>query len=382
MLYNSKNRFGGIIMNDTAMREKQITKTSLIGIIANIFLAGFKALVGIISGSIAIVLDAVNNLTDALSSVITIAGIKLAKRKPDNDHPFGHGRVEYFSAIIISGIVLAAGIMSLIESVKKIIHPEIPNYTVATIVIVAVAVVVKLLLGKYVKAQGVKFNSDALIASGADASFDAIISASTLLGAAITLIFKISVDGIIGAIISAFIIKAGIELFMEAIGSVMGARPDSETTKAIKQTVREIDGVMGAYDLVLHDYGPDKAIGSVHIEIPADMSAEQVHKLTKKIQLTVLEQYHIFLTVGIYAIDEAHNPQRKLINALALDHPGTLGTHGIYIDDDSRYASFDVLTDFTVADREELRKEIIAEVSANVLPDYTIDVSFDTNYSD
>lgn len=369
-------------MNDAVIREKQITKTSLVGIIANIFLAGFKALVGLISGSIAIVLDAVNNLTDALSSVITIAGIKLAKRKPDDEHPFGHGRVEYFSAIIISGIVLAAGIMSFVESVKKIINPEMPNYTTATIIIVAVAVVVKLLLGRYVKAQGVKFNSDALIASGSDASFDAIISAATLLGAAITLIFKITVDGIIGAVIAAFIIKAGIELFMEAIGSVMGARPDSETTKAIKQTVREIDGVMGAYDLVLHDYGPDKAIGSVHIEIPAGMSAEEVHKLTKKIQLTVLEKFRIFLTVGIYAIDEAHNPQRKLINAFALEHQGVLGTHGIYIDDDSKYTSFDVLTDFTVSDREELRSEIAAEISANVLPGYTIDISFDTNYSD
>ena len=179
-------------MNDMAIREKQITKTSLVGIIANVFLAGFKALVGLISGSIAIVLDAVNNLTDALSSVITIVGIKLAKRKPDDDHPFGHGRIEYFSAIIISGIVLAAGIMSLIESVKKIIHPEMPDYTTVTIVIVAVAVVVKLLLGRYVKTQGIKYNSDALVASGADASFDAIISASTLLGIFITIIFNIN----------------------------------------------------------------------------------------------------------------------------------------------------------------------------------------------
>ena len=369
-------------MNDAVLREKQITKTSLIGIVANIFLAGFKALVGLISGSIAIVLDAVNNLTDALSSVITIVGIKLAKRKPDNEHPFGHGRVEYFSAIIISGIVLAAGIMALVESVKKIFSPEIPDYTAATIIIVAVAVVVKLLLGRYVKAQGVKYNSDALVASGSDASFDAIISAATLLGAFITLLFKISVDGIIGAVIAAFIIKAGIELFMEAIGSVMGARPDSETTKEIKQTIREIEGVNGAYDLILHDYGPDKAIGSVHIEIPAEMSAAELHKLTKKIQLTVLQKFRIFLTIGIYAIDKEHNPQREKISALALAHPGVLGTHGIYIDDGNKYTSFDVLTDFTVADRDALGKEISAEVKENVLPDYTVDISFDTNYSD
>lgn len=369
-------------MNEVVLREKQITKTSLIGILANILLAGFKALVGLISGSIAIVLDAVNNLTDALSSVITIAGIKLAKRKPDNEHPFGHGRVEYFSAILISGIVLAAGIMSLIESVKKIIHPEMPDYTAVTIIIVAVAVVVKLLLGRYVKAQGVKFNSDALVASGSDASFDAIISASTLLAAAITLIFHITVDGIIGAVISAFIIKAGIELFMEALGSVLGARPDSEATKAIKQTIREIDGVNGAYDLILHNYGPNTAIGSVHIEIPADMSAAELHRLTKKIQLTVSEKFHVFLTVGVYAIDEAHNPQRKMISSIALAHPGVLGTHGIYIDDENKYSSFDVLTDFTVADKPALNKALVQEVTEKVLPGFTVDISFDTNYSD
>lgn len=369
-------------MGDIALREKQITKTSIIGIVANIFLAGFKALVGLIAGSIAIVLDAINNLTDALSSVITIVGIKLAKRKPDNEHPFGHGRVEYFSAIVISGIVLAAGIMSLIESVKKIIHPEIPDYGAATLIIVSVAIVVKLLLGRFVKAQGVKYNSDALIASGSDASFDAIISAATLLGALITLIFDISLDGIIGAVISAFIIKAGIELFMEALSSVMGARPDSETTKAIKQTIREIDGVGGAYDLVLHNYGPNTAIGSVHIEIPADMTAEQVHKLTKKIQLTIIEKFHVFLTVGIYAIDAAHNPKRELINSIALNHPGVLGTHGIYIDDEGKYSSFDVLTDFTVADKEALKNEIASEVKEKVLPGFTVDISFDTNYSD
>ena len=369
-------------MNDTVLREKQITKTSLVGIIANIFLAGFKALVGLISGSIAIILDAVNNLTDVLSSVITIVGIKLAKRKPDNDHPFGHGRVEYFSAIIISGLVLAAGIMSLIESVKKIFNPSMPDYSAATVIIVAVAVVVKLILGKYVKGQGEKYNSDALVASGADASFDAVISAATLLSALITIIFKINLDGIIGAIISAFIIKAGIELFMEAISSVMGSRPDSETTKAIKQTIRDIDGVNGAYDLVLHDYGPDSAIGSVHIEIPAELSAAELHKLTKKIQLTVLEEYHIFLTVGIYAIDAEHNPQRDRIKALAMAHQGVLGVHGIYIDDDGKYSSFDVLTDFTVADKDALKAQITNEVNENVLPDYTLDISFDTNYSD
>ncbi|MBO4581419.1 MAG: cation diffusion facilitator family transporter, partial [Bacteroidales bacterium] len=171
-------------------RVKQITRTSIIGIVTNIFLSAFKATVGLISGSIAIVLDAVNNLTDALSSVITIAGIKLARKSPDKTHPFGYGRVEYMSAIVITGIVFAAGLTSLIESVKKIIHPQIPEYSTAAVIVVVAAIVVKLLLGKYVSKQGQKYNSDALKASGADASFDALISLATLAGVIITILWN------------------------------------------------------------------------------------------------------------------------------------------------------------------------------------------------
>ncbi len=369
-------------MNDIHNREKQITRTSIVGIAANLLLAAFKAGIGLITGSIAIVLDAVNNTTDAMSSVITIAGIKLAKRKPDEKHPFGYGRIEYFSAIIIAGLVLFAGITSLIESVKKIIHPEVADYTVVAIIIVAAAVVVKVLLGRYVKAQGIKYNSDALVASGADASFDAIISASTLVGAAVTMIFHISIDGFIGALISFFIIKAGLEMLLDSISSVVGSRPDSEITLDIKQAIREIDGVAGAYDLILHNYGPDNAIGSVHVEIPADMTASEVHTLTKRIQLAIMDKFHVFLTVGIYALDMAYEKERREIGLLAMRHEGVLGTHGVFINPEEKYASFDVLTDFTVADRNKLVSDISCEVESGILPGYTIDISLDTNFSD
>ena len=161
-------------------RDKIIVRTSIIGIAANLLLAGFKAAVGILANSISIVLDAVNNLSDALSSVITIIGTKLAGKAPDKKHPMGYGRIEYLSAMIISMIVLYAGITSLVESVKKIIHPEKAEYTGVTLLIVAAAVVVKLLLGRHVKATGQKVNSGSLIASGEDARLDAVISASTL----------------------------------------------------------------------------------------------------------------------------------------------------------------------------------------------------------
>jgi len=369
---------------DSKSREKAITRTSITGIIANLFLVAFKAAAGLIAGSIAIILDAVNNLTDAMSSVITIAGIKLAKKKPDNGHPFGYGRIEYFSAMIISILVFSAGLTSGVESVKKIIHPEVAAYSAVTVVIVIASVITKLVLGKYVKKKGEEFNSDALVASGADASFDAVISISTLVGIIVTLVFKISIDGFIGIIISVFIIKAGIEMLLEAVGHVMGSRADSEITKEIKSTVASIDGVLGAYDLVLHNYGPDSAIGSVHIEIPADMTAGEIHRLTTEVQNAIIEKFHVFLTVGIYAVelnDEFVVEVRKSVREICTSFDGVINSHGVYVDKAKKLMSFDCMVDFTVSSRNELGEKIKAAISEKY-PGYTAVIKFDTNYSD
>lgn len=366
---------------DTKMREKQITRTSLIGIAANVLLAAVKALLGMLSGSVAIVMDAVNNITDAMSSVITIVGIKLAKRSPDHKHPYGYGRIEYFSAVIIGGLILATGITSFTESVKKIFDPELPEFTPVLLVIIALAVVVKYLLGRFVKKQGEKFNSDSLVASGVDASMDALVSVATLLGAAVTLLFHISVDGILGTAISVLIIKAGVETLLDAVGSIMGTRADSEITRDIKSTVAGIDGVLGAYDLVLHNYGPDSAVGSIHIEIPGDMTAERIHRLTKKIQTTIVEQFHVFLTVGLYAVDAAFEQERGTVKNVVMGHEGALGAHGIYIDPEQKYMSFDVVADFSVKDKAGFCETIRQELQ-EPFPGYRVEISLDTNYSD
>ncbi|MDU0894856.1 MAG: cation diffusion facilitator family transporter, partial [Anaerococcus sp.] len=193
---------------NAAEREKQIVKTSVVGIIANVVLAAIKAIVGLASNSIAIILDAVNNISDAGSSLITIVGTKLAAKDPDKEHPFGYGRVEYLSAMIISVIVLYAGITSLVEAIKKIMNPVIPTYTTPSLIIVAVAVVVKVVLGRYVKNVGLKVNSDSLVNSGQEAKLDSIVSASTLVAAAIFISFGLSLEAYLGAIISIIIIKS------------------------------------------------------------------------------------------------------------------------------------------------------------------------------
>ena len=366
---------------DSAARERRITRTSFLGIAANLPLAGFKAAVGLLSNSVAIVLDAVNNLSDALSSVLTILGVKLARRPPTAKHPFGFGRIEYFSAVAIAALVIAAGAGSMVESVKKIVRPETPAYGTAALVIVAVAVVAKFLLGRYVSAQGRACNSDALVASGADASFDALISLSTLVGAIVFLAFKVNLDGWIGAAISLFILKAGVDMLLGAVANVMGRRPDAEITRRIRETVNAVPGVLGAYDLVLHNYGPDSAIGSIHVEIDASLDAASIHHLTRAVQGAVLDRFRVFLTVGVYAVDPARRAEREKIAETARRHPGVLGVHGVFFDDAARSGSFDVVVDFTVRDRPALRDALLAEL-APLFPGRSFAVNFDTNYSD
>ena len=172
-------------------REQVVIRTSIISILSNIILSAFKAFVGLASHSIAIISDAVNNLSDALSSIITIIGTKLANKAPDKEHPYGHGRIEYITSLVVSAIVLYAGITALVESVKKIITPEIPDYTKTTLIILIAGIIVKFFLGTYVKKTGKKVNSDSLVASGSDAFNDAILSISVLVSAIVYLIFKL-----------------------------------------------------------------------------------------------------------------------------------------------------------------------------------------------
>lgn len=279
----------------TANRDSIIIKTSIIGILTNVLLAAFKAAIGLMSNSIAVILDAVNNLSDALSSIITIVGTKLAGKLPDKEHPLGYGRIEYLSALTVAGIVLYAGITSAVESVKKIFNPEVPDYDTIALVIIAAAVVVKIVLGKYVKAQGEKVNSGSLVASGADAMFDAVLSFSVLVSAILFLTTGISLEAYVGAIISGFIIKSGIDMIRETLDEILGKRADKELAKQIKAILNAEPEVRGAYDLVQYNYGPNKDLASVHIELPDTMSVKDVDKLTRRLETNVYKQTGIIL---------------------------------------------------------------------------------------
>ena len=371
-------------INQKVDRDKIIIQTSVIGILANILLAVFKAFAGIMSNSIAVTLDAVNNLSDALSSVITIIGNKLGSKAPDKNHPLGYGRIEYLSAMIVAGIVLYAGITSIIESVKKIINPATPEYTSITLLILAVAIIVKLVLGSYVKKRGEIANSGALIASGADATFDSVLSLSVLLSALLYIFTGISLEAYVGVIISAVIIKAGIDMMIETLNDILGKRADPKTTAHLKELLTEEPQVRGAYDIFITNYGPDKNYASVHLELPDVMTVEKVEELTRKLQEKVYQEMGITLIgVGVYSYNTKNDEAGKIHNTVmetVMNHEWVLQLHGFFVEVDKKQMRFDVVMSFDINWDEGL--DILQKEVNEVYPDYEVQIVSDIDISD
>ena len=366
-------------------REQQIIRVSIIGIITNIILAGFKFVVGFLANSVAIMIDALNNASDVLSSVITVIGTKLAGRPADKQHPYGHGRVEYLTAEVISAIVLYAGITALIESAKKILSPVEPEYSAASLVIVAAGVAVKFVLGRYVSTRGEALSSDALKDSGKDALMDSAVSTTTLLGALAFLAFGLNLEAWLGVFISLVIIKAGIDMFRETTSKILGERVESEIATAIKATICETDGVFGAYDLILTNYGPDRLMGSVHVEVPDTWTASQIDTVSREIAHKVYKKHHVVLAaIGVYSHNSSDNEvmtmQTKITEAV-MSQKYVLQLHGFYCDIQEKIIRFDIVIDFAAPDSQEVHSKVIESVKG-LYPEYDVTVQLDSDFSD
>lgn len=366
-------------------REQQIIRVSIIGIITNIFLAGFKFTVGFLAHSVAIMVDALNNASDVLSSVITIVGTKLAGLPADKQHPYGHGRVEYLTAEVISAIVLYAGITALIESAKKILNPEVPEYSTATLVVVAAGVVVKILLGRYVSKQGEALSSDALKDSGKDALMDSAVSTATLLGALAFLGFGVNLEAYLGVFISIIIIKAGLEMFRETTSKILGERIDSEISSAIKETICETEGISGAYDLILTNYGPDRLMGSVHVEVPDFWTADKIDTTSREIAYKVYTKHHVILAaIGIYSQNIGNDGVKKMqtrITEAVMSQKYVLQMHGFYCNVKERVIRFDIVIDFAAPDFDQVHLEV-TEAVRKLYPAFSVTVQPDSDFSD
>lgn len=363
-------------------RDHIIIRTSIIGIIINLILVGFKAAVGFFAGSIAIILDAVNNFTDAISSIITIIGTKLAHKAPDRNHPFGYGRIEYFSSVIVAVIILYAGITAVIESIEKVLHPTDTDYNLLSLIIIAVAVLVKLGLGLYFQKVGKSVNSTSLVASGKDALSDVLLSFATLVSAIFSYIWHIELGGYLGIIIGLFIVRTAVEIFRESLNSIIGERADPDLAEKLKNLINSFPKVQGTYDLSLHNYGPTTHIASAHIQVPHDMTAAEIHALTREITFAVYKKLGIIITIGIYAANHGrYQSIQETISTFAAAHPAIKQIHGFYVDRQAKKVYFDIVIDFTCLDKEALLREYYRALK-KAHPAYSFNIILDADISD
>ena len=373
------------IETEIAKRQKVIIRTSIVGIVGNFFLAAFKAFVGILTNSIAIILDAVNNFSDMLSSIVTIVGILLANKAPDRRHPMGHGRYEYLSTAVIAIIIIYIGITAIKESIDKIINPDDVTYNALSITIVAVAVIVKIFIGLYFRKTAKKVDSDSLKASGTDALFDSIISFATIISAVIYLTTGFKTEAYLATIISVLIIRSGLMMLREIFSVIAGERVSPELSKNIKKSVREVPGVKGAFDLMIHDYGTQMIFCSLNIEVEESLTAREIDDISREVRRKVFYGYHIYISsVGIYSINtesEEINKMYRRVKELLSHYDHVIQMHGFHVDENKREISFDVVLSFDVKNRRAYYLAIKRHLR-KTFPKYSINIALDSDYSD
>ncbi|MCQ2477679.1 MAG: cation diffusion facilitator family transporter [Clostridia bacterium] len=288
-------------------RERYGNFGSIVGIVCNIFLCAVKIIIGSITSSIAIVADGLNNLSDMGSSVITMIGFKLSGRPADRDHPFGHGRMEYLSAFIVSGLILIVGGELLISSVKSLINGDpAPTYTVWSVAALIVSILVKLWLYLFNRNLGKKINSSALIATAKDSINDCISTSVILIAAVLTRILPalpFNLDTVMAIGVALFILWSGFSSAKETIGEILGGPPDEELVESIKNTVLSFDCFEGIHDLIVHNYGPGRQFASVHVEVPQSIDIVYCHEQVDLCEKVVCEQTDVELVIHMDPID-------------------------------------------------------------------------------
>ena len=340
------------LSEETAKRNRAITFAGLKGIGGNAVLVTLKIIIGLSANSIAIILDAVNNLTDILSSVLTIIGTKLAGKRADKEHPFGHGRIEYITTMVIAFIIIFA-------------------------------IAVKITMGLYFRRQGTQWRSSALSAAGIDSLYDAILTFVTLISSLLVYCFSIDIQGYVGAAIGLMIIRAGAGIVHDMYNHLLGVRTDPTLVRRIKERIASYPQVGGVYDLVLNSYGPEETIGSVHISVPDTLTAAEIHPLGKHIDIDIYNEFGIVLTTGIYA--ENTNDSKALEIKSELDkilslYPHVVQVHAFYVQEEEKTIYYDIIFDFDEPDPVGTLRSIKADLAERV-PDYQQCAILDTNFS-
>ena len=351
-----------LLRRDPNSREDIITVTSGLGIIANLLIATTRVLIGVISSSIAIVSEGVNNFADVFTSILALLGTKLAKKHPDEKHPFGYGRIEYLASLIIAALILVTGTETLISSVKLVFNPEEMSLSYLAIAIIAVTAVIKFCLGIYTIKMGEKASSVSLVGVGTESRNDSFASIITIVTALIYLLFHVSLDAYAGIIISLLILKAGIDVLKETLSDLLGRPGEKELAAELYRRIRRTDGIIAAADMMLHNYGPDSWSGSVNVEIDHSKTVGEIYKFLHELQLDIMHELNVTMVFGVYAVDNDHEEMRALravIGRFVKEHAHIKNFHAVYIEPETGKIYCDFIVDYKLRDWDGLRDAFI-----------------------
>lgn len=371
-----------ILKQSPDTREGVVVTVSGLGILVNLILAAVKVIVGAAVSSIAIVSEGVNNATDSATALITIVGTKLSAKHPTEKHPFGFGRIEYLTSLLISVLILFTGFELLKSSVVLVFHPEEMSISYVTLGIVALSAVVKLILGQFTIKEGRRVDSGSLEAVGIDCRNDSVVSVITIASALIFLFFHISLDAYAGIIMSVIVLKAGLEVLRETLGKLLGQAGEEELAKKLYKIIRAEPIILNAADMMLHNYGPDAFTGSVNVEIDHSREVGEVYAALHALQLKIMHEMKIVMVFGIYAVDHDHpesKEMRKTIAAFVRGQEHVTSFHALYIDPDNRDIYVDLVVDYALTDWEALREEFTAYM-AERYPGRRLELVIETNY--
>lgn len=284
-------------VHDINIRASYGKLSGKVGIFCNAFLFAVKFIMGTISGSVSITADAVNNLSDAASSVISLIGFKMAEKPADEDHPYGHARYEYLSGLTVAVMIILIGFELFKTSFDKVIHPSTVDFSIALVIVLAVSILIKLWMALFNKSLGKKINSSALEATAADSRNDVISTSAVLVAAVISHFFKINLDGYMGIAVAVFILYSGIGLVKDTLDPLLGKAPEPELVDYIQKKILSYDGVLGTHDLMIHDYGPGRKFASVHVEMAAEGDVLKSHDVIDNIERDFLSKDNLNIIV-------------------------------------------------------------------------------------
>lgn len=290
-------------VEEVAVRTSYGVLSGVVGIICNIILFIGKGIIGLLMHSVSILADAFNNLSDAGSSIISLVGVKMASKPADEEHPFGHGRIEYISALIVSFLVIQVGLTFFKDSVGKIMHPEQLKFQWISIIILVFSIGVKLWLGAFNRKLGKRIDSKVLQATATDSMGDAVTTSVTVLSILFWKVTGMNIDGIVGVVVSGIVIWAGIGIAKDTVEALIGPAPDPEVFRQITEFVEGYEGIEGTHDLIVHNYGPGRSMASIHAEVPNTADIEVSHEIVDKIERDAQKFMGIFLVIHMDPIE-------------------------------------------------------------------------------